>query len=127
LKGRVLEKIEDYVLIQCDVFDVELVALSRGNVKVGDKVLIVLRPDDVVVHERVYSDKAKNSMKAAVESVQISKCNVKIKLIIHDNIVMNAEISEGYIITIITILGRIREGSEVQVHVPPNCINVCKL
>jgi len=101
LEGRIVRRYGNNAIIRiCD--DIELIAKNTtNNVSEGDKVLVIFRPDDVIIHSRKESNMITNVIKAKILRTQISKCNMKLFLQLSQNNVITAEISRGYIFNLI--------------------------
>jgi len=125
LEGEVVEKNTGRIVVYCNDAGLRLQAGNSTKVNIGDKVLIIFRPDDVIVLSE--DDKCSNlvnCVEAIVESVHITKCNIKLKLKLPGGHIISAEVGRGYIVR---SLGRLCKGLRVQVHIPVECLNVCRV
>ena len=125
LEGKVIGRYGDSIAIR--LYDnIELLAKDTViNVNEGDKVLIIFRPDDVIIHNG-RDNRMTNSIKAKIVRIHVAKCNIKMTLQISPNHIINAEISRGYLINTLKN-NNISINSTVYIYIPMECINICKL
>lgn len=92
------------------------------GVREGSKVLLTFRPDDVVVLGDSTRPDGLNIMEAVVESVQVTKCSIKLVLGFPRGGAIKAEVGRG---CLIKLANELRAGVNVRIGVPVEYVRVC--
>jgi len=123
LEGWIVEKNTYHTIVYCGGANLKVQTRSSTKVDVGDRVLVLFRPDDIVI---LSSENANvdymNSMEVTVQDIQITKCNIKLILKTNDHQVIKAEVSRGYIIH---LMRSINKGSKIRIQIPIEYISLC--
>lgn len=124
LKGVIVDRSKKSLTISLLDNPLHLVANADDynyRVSIGDKVLVLFRPDDIVLT----SEKTlENVFNVEVLDVRLMNCNVRLMLRITDNTKIKAELGRGYILKTLGTLPK--PGTRINIHVPRETIIITK-